>query len=167
MKVNELIEGIQKGTYAGVRFSKPTVKMLKNLIEKYNIPNPIPSNKLHTTLLYSRKYLPKYTPKGKIDPPMLGKFTGFDIWESDKDNTRCLVMEYSCPNLKSRHKELMKEHDATYDFPVYKPHVTLSYDIGDANPDLPVTVDDLEIVNEYGEDLNLDWAEENTEDKNK
>jgi 2'-5' RNA ligase len=56
----------------------------------------------------------------------------------------------------------MKKHDATYDFPEYKPHITLSYDIGDLDeknlPDIGKYVDEIGIDEEYGEDLDLNWA---------
>jgi hypothetical protein len=75
-------------------------------------------------------------------------------------------MKFKCEELNARHKELMDEHDATYDFPEYKTHVTLSYDIGDMDetklPDVIKTIGEMKIVKEYGEDLDLDWAKNNT-----
>ena len=52
----------------------------------------------------------------------------------------------------------MSEHDAHYPFPTYQPHVTLSYNIGDLDPEsLPFFdgyVPHLVIVGEYSEALN-------------
>lgn len=159
----------KKGTYAGVRFSTATVNNIQKYIENNKIPNPVGSTKMHTTLLYSRKHCPDYEPAGDLDPPMIGKPTKFAIWPSQPDENgnpnNCLVLEYKCPDLVKRHKELMKEHDAEYDWDEYKTHVTFSYNVKDLDiKDLPTFEDDLEIANEYGEDLNLDWAKENAKD---
>ncbi len=53
----------------------------------------------------------------------------------------------------------MKLHDATYDFPEYIPHITLSYDLGDMP--LPKLPDDMRkefhLSLEYVEDLKMEW----------
>ena len=159
------------GTYAGVRFSTASINNVETYIKNNKIPNPVAGPKMHTTLLYSRKHCPKFEATEKYENPMVGKPTEFDVWESqpDEDNdgktARCLVLEYDCEELDQRHENLMGQHDATYDFPEYKTHITLSYDIGDMDiKDLPKFTDDLEIVGEYGEDLNTDWAKENAND---
>ena len=48
----------------------------------------------------------------------------------------------------------MKEHGATYDYDEYKPHITLSYDVDDLDPDqLPSFDKDIIITEETGSDL--------------
>lgn len=158
----------KKGTYAAVRFSDETVKKIRQYMKANSIPNRIRSEKLHTTLLYSRKHLPNYEAAGQFDTPLIGIPTKFDIWKSKPDDgsepTNCLVLEYECDELNARHKKLMADHGATYDFPDYKTHITLSYSVGDLNiADLsPIKeiVDKIEIVSEYSEDLNLNWAKD-------
>lgn len=172
MKITELFEEEQqKGTYAAVKFSQKTIDQIAQYIKENDIPNGTPPDKLHCTVLYSRKYCPDYEPQGKIDPPMIGECGKLEVWESkgklrDKPPTRCLVLKFSCPELVERHNELMDDHGATYDFPEYKTHITLSYDIGDMDesdlPDPCDTIKTIEIVKEYGEDLDLDWASKNT-----
>jgi hypothetical protein len=155
-----------KGTYAGVRFSDTTKKAIKKYMDDNKIPNAIAPNKLHTTLLYSRKYLPKYTPEGEYKKLMTGVPGKFDVWKSKPDDgskpKNCLIVEYTCPQLDERHNELMKKHGGTYDYPEYKTHLTLSYDIGDMKikdlPDFKDTCPVIQIVSEYGEDLDLNWA---------
>lgn len=168
MKVQDLLEQEQpKGTYAAVKFDKATTDAVAKYIADNNLPNGLNPDKMHCTVLYSRKYCPDYEPLGKIDPPWKGTPTKLEVWESrgkgrDEEPTRCLVMKFECDQLNKRHEELMKEHDATYDFPEYKTHITLSYDIGDMDetelPDIKDTVEEIKIVEEYGEELNLDWA---------
>jgi hypothetical protein len=59
----------------------------------------------------------------------------------------------------------MSDHKATYDFPKYEPHITLSYDIGDMDikklPNMFDTVPFINITTEYSEDLDLSWSQNN------
>lgn len=170
MKLIDLVEKIKtkKGTYAGVRFSDETVNDIKKYIEDNDIPNHINYDKLHTTLLYSRKHCPNYEPAGKLEKAMHGHAHKFEKWPSQPDDdgnvAMCLVLRYNCPALVKRHVALMDEHKGTYDFDEYKPHITFSYDVGNLQcKDLPKYDGEIEIVEEYGEDLNLDWAKDNSD----
>lgn len=174
MKLIDLFEEKEKtGTYAGVRFDADTKQRIKTFIKDNKIPNPIPTDKIHTTLLYSRKRLPEYEAAGKLDPPLVGKPLKFDVWlsqpDDDGEKTKCLVLQYECTDLIKRHKKLMKEHGGTFDFDEYKPHVTFSYDIGDFDIKLldPKKIGDLKLVTEYQEDLNFDWARSNKSENKK
>lgn len=170
MKLEHLFEQEKKGTYAGVHFTEDTKKRIAKFIKDNNIPNGVPTNKLHTTILYSRKHLPNYEPQGKISPVWIGKPKKFVVWQTkptDKypEPANALILKYDCPECVKRHKELMKEHDAEYDYDVFRTHVTLSYNIGDMDikdlPD-PSEIGDIKIDEEYHEDLNLNWADDNT-----
>lgn len=166
--MEELLEkASHKGSYAAVTFSKDTINRLVKFCNDNDIPNRLRSEKFHTTLLYSRKYLPEYEAQGKLDPVWEGKPTEFAVWKTQpkKDGgepTRCLVLTYDCKELTDRHDELMGEHEAEYDFDQYHAHITLSYDIGSMKlkglQDKIADIGKIEIVNEYGEDLNLDWS---------
>ncbi len=168
MKLKTLTEKKSKGTYAGVRFSDDTAKRIKAFAEENEIPQPVPVNKLHTTVLYSRKYLPNYKAPGEYDSPLVGNPTKFDVWESQPDEdgktSNCLVLNYDCPELVTRHKKLMDEHEAEFDFDKFKTHITLSYNIGDMDISnlKPADVGDINIASEYQEELNFDWAKDNT-----
>lgn len=164
MKMQELMEKKKtKGTYAGVRFSDATKDAVAGFIKEHNIPNGVPADKLHSTLLYSRKFCPDYKATGKLEDTMSGTPSGFAVWDNAESTTNCLVLEYDCSDLVDRHKFLMDEHGATHDFDDFKTHITFSYDIGDTDyKKLPKFTSPIEIVEEYGEDLNLDWAKENT-----
>lgn len=168
MKLEEIVleAAHKKGTYAGVKFDTETNKILHKYMKDNNIPNSVRPDKLHTTVLYSRKHLPNYKAPGKLEHFISGKPIEFEVWPTrptDGSNpARCLVLRYDSPELVKRHNELMKQHDATYDFPDYKPHITLSYDIGDLDekkfPDIKKYIDEITITDEYQEDLDLDWA---------
>ena len=148
-------EHVKKGTYAGVRLSDDDSDFIIDWVKELKLPNPTPKKDLHLTLLYSKKYLPDYKPAGKIDEwayPL--KFHVFETF----DNKRALVLKVKSPFLLKRHKELMKEHDATYDYPEYIPHITLSYDIGDMEvPKFDCKRRELHLGEEYAEELKLDW----------
>ena len=174
MRLEELMEDkTPDGTYAGVRFDDDTKKAINDYISDNNIPNGVANSKLHTTLLYSRKYLPDYKAQGDIEPPFEGTPTKLEVWQSQPDEdgnkSNCLIMTYDCPDLIQRHKELMDEHKASYDYDEYKPHVTLSYDIGDMDikelPDISKAIKKVGINKEYQEDLNLSWAKDNSTKK--
>jgi hypothetical protein len=170
MKLYEIASQKSKGSYAGVRFDQATIDAITQFLQAAHLPNATAPDKLHSTLLYSRKFLPDYQPLGEIAPPLVGKPTEFVVWEtSPKDpgeqKARCLVMKYDCPDLVERHHLLMKQHGATYDYDEYIPHLTLSYDIGDTDvdslPQFSDYIDAINIVEEYGEPLDLDWATTN------
>ena len=168
MKLADIITEAKesRGTYAGTYFDADTVECIRQYIKDNNIPKPVNMSKLHTTLLYSRKYLPDYEAAGKYDEPMTGTPVELVVWETQGDeNTKpanCLVLKYDCPELVKRHKKLMKDHGATFDYVEYTPHITLSYNIGTMDieglPDVKKAIPKITIVEEYGEDLHLDWA---------
>ena len=170
MKLEDIMEKEEElpGTYAAVHFYDDTVDNIKTFIEENEIPNAVPADKLHTTLLYSRKPCPDYEPMGTYKHMMTGTPTEFDVWQSQPDDdgnrSNCLVLKYDCDELVDRHNHLMDEHDATFDFDEYRPHVTLSYDIGDMSIDNldPEKIGPINIVEEYGEDLDQNWAKDNT-----
>ena len=51
----------------------------------------------------------------------------------------------------------MAQYGATYDFPVYSPHITLSYDFSGEILNLPVYNQPIFLDSEYVEDLKIDW----------
>jgi 2'-5' RNA ligase len=152
-----------RGTYSAVRFSKESEDALIEYAKLINVPNPLDRKKLHVTLLYSRRYCPDYKPQGELVTPYLATVKGADVFNTrtPDDVKRCLVLKLESLDLFNRHLELMNEHSATYDFLSYIPHVTLSYDIGDDFDvlTLPKFEGELEIVEEYGEDLEFDSYE--------
>jgi len=171
MKSNEFIKKTHhKGTYAGVHFSQETKDAVANYIKENDIPNPTPTDQLHTTLLYSRKRCPNYEPRGELNPTLRGRPGAWQVWEGQPDEDghkpNCLIMEFDCPELTARHNELMEEHQATFDFPDYKTHITFSYDIAEMDiKDLPEFSGPIEMVEEYSEVLDIDWAQKNAKEE--
>lgn len=164
MKLDQLSESLKPGTYAGLRFDPAVAKSLEQFCLSNDIPNHTPVDKLHITLLYSKKHLPNYEAQGDIDPAYMAHPDKFIVWQTNGENkpqSNCLILKLKSRDITDRHNALMKEHDATYDHPLYEPHVTLSYDIGDMDIEKLKIGDieqDLPVVTEYQEDLKTDWA---------
>ena len=155
----------EEGSYIAVKLSKETQDRLADFANSFKIENIVPREKFHITVIYSTKSVPKtFKALGDIDPPILAQPKHLTIFET-KGGSSALVLELDCPELVKRHNDLMSKYNLKYDFPEYKVHVTLSYDVGDW--EIPTVVDykdiqDLEIVNEYLESLKLDWVKTNT-----
>ena len=151
----------QIGTYAAVTFHTDTNKAIHNYIRAAKLPNAVRPDKLHTTLLYSRVQLPEYVPLGLMMLANYGTPIGLSILPGEHKE-RCLVLNYSCPELEERHRYLTEKHSAPYDFPDYITHVTLSYNIGDLDictlPDIHSYVNSICIVNEYSRNLITNWS---------
>ena len=162
MRLSQLIEATKAkpepdGTYIAVRLTKETKDKIKKFIKDNDIPNPLDTSDLHSTMIYSRKYLPDYECLGKLDKPWKGKAKKFEVFDTE-EGKKCLVVVYDCDKIEKRHKEIRKEHGATHDFPEYIPHVSLSYDIGKFDVDT-LNIDDIGdifIDEEFTEDLDLD-----------
>lgn len=148
-----LKEATLPGTYAAVRPSKDDMVRILAFANKMGIPNI--EAELHVTLLYSRKNLPNYTPDKSLEFASTPK--KFEIWPT-KSGMNCLVLTLDSPALQARHKFLMDEHDAEYDFDKYKVHISLSYDVGDFDI-LALDVKNLPsmitLTDEYTEELDL------------
>jgi hypothetical protein len=170
MRLSTILENeeTEKGTFAGLRFSQDDEDVIIGIIEEMGVPNPIQRDEIHLTLLYSRKYLPNYEPATLTD--MWAYPKGYHIFEG-RNNKSILVILLESEDVTKRHLELMKQHKATYDFPEYRPHITLSYDIEDfmiMRNKKAVLVNikeqydkllpkEFHISNEFVETLNTEW----------
>lgn len=147
-------ESIKPGTYSGIKLSESHAQDLFLLMTSSGVPGALTTKDYHVTLLYSRKYLPHYVADSElrhIATPLC-----LDVW-TDRENKKVLVLKLNAPSLCARHEELMNKHQATYDYPDYTPHVTMSYDIGDFDInqiDISKIPQLIMLCNEYKEDLN-------------
>lgn len=161
MNFTEWLSENKRGTYVGLKFDSDSTMFLKSFMIENSIPNRVPSDKLHVTLLYSRKYLPDFKARGKIEPINI-KPLEFNVWDSNGENdtkTKCLVLKFESKELKDLHNEYMDEYKATFDYPEYQPHVTLSYNIENYDArELTLPKRTLQLDYEYKELLNLNWA---------
>jgi hypothetical protein len=161
MKLIDLYEKKEepKGTYVGVRLTDESKEKVLKVIKEMDVPNPIGKKDMHLTLIYSRKYLPDFSPRGKLDKVIVAKPKELDIFPSKAEGKDVLVVKLTAPALVKRHKEIMKEHEATYDYAEYIPHLTLSYNCKEFDIkkfDISKLLDTLEIDEEYDEELDFD-----------
>jgi hypothetical protein len=124
----EMLANDKQPMYVAVKPDPNSVKYFDKLIAEHNIPNPLSTSKLHCTLIYSKK--PTVIPQIQVHRIYRGTIDKFDVFDT-RDGKRCLVAKIISPDLMQRHRELMIELDASYDFPDYIAHISLSYDIGD------------------------------------
>lgn len=143
---------MEKGTYAAYRVSYETKLGLTALSNRLGLEHQLHPNQLHTTLLYSRKDHPEYEPDESLR--FEAKFGGYEVFTSNSGES-ALVILLDCPELVERHKTLMETHNATYDYPVYRPHITLTYNAprGFKFEDLPPYEGPIVLVNEFKEEL--------------
>ena len=146
-----------KGSYAAVKFDSTTTESLKAYQYDNNIPNPLPSDEFHSTVMFSKKYIPTFVPLGKLSD-WEGTFTEFDIFPSDDDNA--LVLKYDCHELSERFDKIISKYGATWDHSSFTPHITLSYNVDDLDINqLPKYNGPIILINEYSNDLDLGWAD--------
>lgn len=146
------LNSINKGTYAAVKFNAETLDMLQDLQKELMLFEPVPRDKLHATICFSRVQIP-YIPN--VESQRIGCTWKLEVFEHN--GKRALVALLDSPYLHDRH-EYAKILGATYDFPEYKPHITLAYDIGQRPiPASGITGNPIFITHEYVEDLDLNW----------
>lgn len=153
------------GTYAGMKFSHTSELNIRKYLVQNDVPNPVPQDKLHVTLLYSRKHMDGFKPIGPLLEPMKVRVIEFSVWDT-QDGKKALVAQLDAPKLIIRHKVLMKKFGGTFDYDEYRPHFTMSYDVGpDFNKDnLPKMTVPLYLEREYGQDLNTNWKADDKAD---
>lgn len=144
------------GTYAALKFDEPSVKRISQYVKDNDIPNPLEASKLHVTLLYSRVECIGFKSPGNLIEPFVATVKGFDVWNNADMDGKALVVKLDAPALVERHLMLMKLYGATYDFPEYQPHFTISYNVPDEfDPKtLPLFSGNLILNHEYSKDLN-------------
>jgi len=163
MRLNEILqlnEAPEDGTFAGVRFLPEDAQKLEQFAIDNNVPNPNPASKMHVTLLFSKTPIANYEPHGPLKQAIMAQAKEATIFGDDDE--RVLVLVLKCPQLVKRHKFLMDKHkEATWDHEDYIPHVTLSYDCGDFDPEsLDIdSLDVLSLVEEYGDDIDPNWTD--------
>jgi 2'-5' RNA ligase len=114
--------------YMSVKLAADSKAQLRKLQHSLQIPNPLHPDDFHCTLMYSSKPVIHPTPEPKVR--YLSAAKGLTVFPT-RSGKNALVIELDSAALQARHKQLMALTDGSYDYPDYKPHVTLSYDCGD------------------------------------
>lgn len=168
MKLTEIKELIKEedetstGAFVGAKFSEKSNDALVKFIKDANIPNATERDQLHTTVMYTYSDVPDLVDETgqSFDPPLIAKPTKFEIFNTQDDND-CLVLRIECDKLTERHEDIIADYGAVYTHDEYKPHITLSYNCNDINIkdlEIPETLTEIEIIEEYATSLNPDWV---------
>ena len=135
------------GTYFSIQPSVGSRMLLNSVISEYGIKNPIPLNKIHVTIIHSKKPCPTmrfYTP----DMPIWGVANRFELFGT-KVGTKCLVLIIDSPKINFLYDEL-QIYEPTTDFPTYRAHMSLTYNFEGECPHLkepvPIRFDTHECV---------------------
>lgn len=156
-----LVEKTTNGAYVACKFTEDSCKKLHDFAKDMGISDVVPDDKMHVTVIYSKKPAPpEFKAEGKFDEPVKVQPKHLSVFDG-RDGSKVLVVELNAPSLVERHDYLMDEYSFSYDFPEYKPHVTLCYDMGkgfqlDKDRDLSA-LQDLEISEEYYKLLETNW----------
>ncbi|UOX40520.1 RNA ligase [Aeromonas phage GomatiRiver_11] len=136
------------GTYVACKFIDETLDYIQQIQEELRVPNPVPRDELHSTIIYSTVNVP-FIPDDA--PEKLASTAYLRVFETPTKNV--LVLAYESDYLQKRHYygELL---GATYDFEEFIPHITIAKDIGPLEYE---GVYEFPIVSshEYVEDLDL------------
>jgi len=142
-----------QGTYVGAKYTDATTQQLSKLMKIINVPNAITKDKLHSTLLYSKKEIS--IDYGTFPIDYMGWTDRLEIWEDQGKNI--LVLIINSDEMKSRHDELLEMGGASV-YPEFNQHITLSYDVQDWI--IPECDLDFNVFacTEYIEPLKLSWS---------
>lgn len=162
MKLTDFKLRAPRGTYYGAKLTKDTCESILDFVSDNKVPNPLEEKLLHVTVIYSRVWCGARA-LGDLDPHWDGHFETFNVWptspKEDEEPTSCLTLGFVCPEMHERHLNLRTE-GASHDFADFKPHITLSYDVGDEYDHilLPHYLGPLKFHHEYSEPLNLQFV---------
>lgn len=126
------------GTYIKASLDDAAKERIYELINELNLDNHVTKDDLHTTVMYSRKPCPAAMEMHGTAIPFRAKISELKTWEDRGTGANCLVAVVDCDQLKNIHTHMHLKYEATYDFPEYVPHITLSYDCGNNQFVLPV-----------------------------
>ena len=156
----------RNGTYAAVKYDEASCAIIESLIKQWNIPNPIKTNHLHSTIIYSRKPIPVEKQHNMDDVELkrrgwkfpIGSFKMLDTSSENHDGI-VLVLMLDAPELIALHDTLVV-NGASHDFATYDVHITLSYSAKGFDwskiqiPDICLVPSEI-----YFEPLDLNWKD--------
>jgi 2'-5' RNA ligase len=117
------------GTYVSLEMSKESRAVLDHFVEmNLGLTERVDPSTYHITVIYSRYPVPsteRYEHNNML--PVEARAIGYEVFPT-KSNGKCLVMRMSCPYAERLNSELNMA-GATSDYPEYKAHLTIAYDM--------------------------------------
>lgn len=129
MNFKNFVQDFSTGIYVYCNYTSLCCSLLKDWVESVGIFSPVNAIDYHSTITYSRKYIPNIESVLKNNQPKSWFFkpTRFALLGKDcEKNIKALVLLIEAPQLINLHNEIIKL-GATHDFPDYTPHITLTY----------------------------------------
>lgn len=129
------------GTYVSLNLSNQSKELLDNFVEmNLGLTDRVDKSTYHITVIYSRTPVPTAENLLHMHSPLPveAHVTGYEVFPTKNDG-KCLVMRLTCPYAERLNSDLTKQ-GATSDYDVYKPHLTIAYDMAqEVNPaELPL-----------------------------
>lgn len=112
--------------YIAVGLTASSKQDVLNVARKLKIPGLINPDSFHCTLIYSSK--PALQPVLYVRKIFEATVDEVGFFPTSNGAKRCCILKLQSNSLEQRHKSLMNEMEASYDYPSYIPHITLSYD---------------------------------------
>lgn len=156
------------GVYSSVKPDPTTKKALVTWMEAAGIPNPVPADKLHSTIVYSKETFAGYVPRNAITVAKPAYYSEWGFYCGNNYSIRRIGPEKKAIALCFNSMELWDQFyqamnlGASWDFEDKCLHITLSYDAPDfdfSNVELPTF--ELVFEPETVEPLQDDWAADN------
>jgi len=137
------------GTFIGIRLTQESTARLVGWMDSCLIESPEPADQIHITLLMSHTNPIPHMPM-KYDPtvPIFKENYNIDLFGEKKN---IMVLTFESDFLQNRHTALRKKYGVSWDWPDYKPHITLTTEIQEIATDLEPPDFDLELSHEYVE----------------
>lgn len=156
MKLIDLFEQEKKeeslhddiGLFVGYRINRQARQGFFFFSEDHQIPNPVPQDELHVTLIGSPTFDPEFTPEGILERPIAISNLTPDVWTT-KDGKKCLVMRFESRELQQEYEYVTRTYNLKSEYEEFLPHITLSYDLEGREIDKKELGNMQVIVNSY------------------
>jgi hypothetical protein len=103
--------------------------------KKAGFKTTLPADDMHVTLAFSKSPVDWMKAGdnwgGEQDGKLKVRPGGVRVLEKFGDGAGCIVLAFSCSELTWRHEQIKRDAGASWDYPDYNPHITITYDVGD------------------------------------
>lgn len=146
------------GTYAKLVPDRNSVTKLKEFCKASGIDS-IPGDKMHCTIVYSRRPVPEIA-DFPINLPTSARIKGYKLLDNSNTGGQSLVCLLESNYLQQIFKTFTEDFGATWDYDEFIPHITLNYDwtgpLPEKVPQFSVHFHQFKV-----EDLDLEWTSDN------
>lgn len=116
------------GTYVSMDLTDECKALLDNFVEmNLGLTERVDPSTYHITIIYSRTPVPTAEHSAGLSTQTPATCTGYEIFPTKNDG-KCLVMRLNFTFADFLNRKLT-EQGATSDYDVYKPHMTIAYDM--------------------------------------